>query len=72
MSMRGHAFSQAHLRVYFMGIVKLALVTPATMSVAIILYGHCSRWTSFRSVRARSTTRVFEGFQNAHHQTSDV
>src|SRR5258708_36132289 len=28
-------FSQAHLRVYFMGIVKLAFVTPAMMRVAI-------------------------------------
>jgi hypothetical protein len=29
------AFSQAHLRVYFIGIVKLAFVTPAAMRVAI-------------------------------------
>jgi hypothetical protein len=28
-------FSQAHLRAYFIGIVKLAFVTPATMRVAI-------------------------------------
>jgi hypothetical protein len=28
-------FSQAHLRVYFIGIVKLALVAPATMRIAI-------------------------------------
>src|SRR5712672_2919439 len=28
-------FSQAHLRAYFIGIVKLAFVTPAIMRVAI-------------------------------------
>ena len=28
-------FSQAHLRAYFIGMVKLAFVTPATMRVAI-------------------------------------
>jgi hypothetical protein len=28
-------FSQAHLRAYFIGIVKLAFVTPAKMRVAI-------------------------------------
>ena len=28
-------FSQAHLRAYFMGIVKLAFVAPAMMRVAI-------------------------------------
>src|ERR1700722_20496900 len=28
-------FSQAHLRAYFIGIVELAFVTPATMRVAI-------------------------------------
>jgi hypothetical protein len=28
-------FSQAHLRAYFIGIVKLAFVTPATMRTEI-------------------------------------
>jgi hypothetical protein len=32
-----HVFSQAHFRAYFMGIVKLAFVTPSIMRVAIPL-----------------------------------
>src|SRR5271168_922986 len=61
-------FSQAHLRAYFIGIVKLAFVTPATIRIAIpheVLFmmrlPRCDSFPLFRAcfttVRARTCYR---------------
>jgi hypothetical protein len=65
-------FSQAHLRVYFIGTVKLAFVTPATIRVAIPVDVALIDRLSFRCLEELQLRTIDFGVTNPSVSLRDI